>query len=165
MDETNLRDLPNSILNLPNDCLVNIENSGLSMQILNRLQELIEVDGYQGPTITYSIEEEEEENQTLDNIFGRLSHRALIENRSLETDYPNISQYIQSNSGANGVFQTWLSRLFLMQPIVRSNESGFSRRIMEYLDLAEANESFRQVFFGVINGAAATCGDRMALSV
>jgi len=52
-----------------------------------------------------------------------------------------------------------------MQPNGRDGESGLSRKILSYLQLAEQNEDFRERFFNTIQGASETCGDRMALSV
>jgi hypothetical protein len=52
-----------------------------------------------------------------------------------------------------------------MKDSQRAAEVGLFRVILSHLDLAERNEGFRHCFFTIIDGAAATCGDRVALSV
>jgi hypothetical protein len=52
-----------------------------------------------------------------------------------------------------------------MKDTQRQGETGLFTTILSHLDLAERNEEFRHSFFTIIDEAAATCGDRMALSV
>jgi E3 ubiquitin-protein ligase SspH2 len=70
-----------------------------------------------------------------------------------------------SENGKGPALLSWLSRLSYMKDSQREGETGLFTTILSHLDLAEKDEGFRHSFFTIIDGAAATCGDRMALSV
>jgi len=61
----------------------------------------------------------------------------------------------------------WLSRMSETADYKRGEalQKAFIGKVLNYLQAANDNEQFREVFFNVIDGAAATCGDRVALSI
>ncbi|MBM3207738.1 MAG: hypothetical protein FJZ57_03925 [Chlamydiae bacterium] len=164
-----LRDLPNEILQVNPECCIMLENSGLSLNVINRLSEFSNAQGYEGPSFYFSVQEENYKppvrSLSLDHFFTSLYARAgYDEIMSFQQRYPSFYQHIQQNQKEE-TLRMWLSRLSYMQDSSREHEGGFSRKILSYLNLAETNENFRQDFFSIIDGATDTCGDRMALSV
>ncbi len=78
-------------------------------------------------------------------------------------EFPNLER----EPAKAASLRSWLSRLSLMRDYRREGNlnDAVANKILGYLTLAEEDENFRNTFFNVIEGAAATCGDRMALSV
>jgi hypothetical protein len=60
--------------------------------------------------------------------------------------------------------EEWSVRISGMEDY-RRNRALVIQRIGGYLTLAETDPAFKDVFFQIIEGANATCGDRMALSI
>ncbi len=130
-----LSSLPNSIVLLPANCSVELENTHLSLAVLERLGSAIQNRGDLAPRFSF------------------------------ESNFPNIYQDIRNKKNRLEVLRSWLSRLSFMEQKSRVKEQGLSIKILTYLQLAEQSEVFRERFFETIEGAATTCGDRMALSI
>ncbi|MBM3207722.1 MAG: hypothetical protein FJZ57_03845, partial [Chlamydiae bacterium] len=169
LNQNQLRDLPNSVIEINRFCRIDLENSGLSLNVINRLRELSEGEDYVGPRFSFSIEETFHvvplENEIIDRVLASLYAKAGYEEVTVfEQRYPSLYQFIQQNEKEE-LLRMWMSRLDYMQDSLRDEEGGFSRKILSYLSLAETNENFRRDFFSIIHGATETCGDRMALSI
>lgn len=162
-----LQFLPNSILNLSSYLTVSLINSGLSFAVLERLREQLNDRGHLAPRITFSLNDRSrfQESQTVDKslvlLYKNADEKGFV---NFEITYPNIYRYVRINRKLNPI-QDWLSRLSYMQPSRQEGSEGLSKKILSYLQLAENNEDFRWKLFVTIEGAAETCGDRIALSV
>ncbi|MBM3207666.1 MAG: hypothetical protein FJZ57_03560 [Chlamydiae bacterium] len=163
-----LRDLPNSILDLSASCELNLENSGLSNTVLDRIRDASLEEHYTGPRMMFSVHEENLEiiaNPTINESLDILFSKAGVSNfYGFENNFPKLHQYTLKKHTSQSL-SSWLSRLSLMQQSARDGESGLAKKIISYLELAQHNDDFRESFFNLIHGAASTCGDRMALSV
>jgi len=77
----------------------------------------------------------------------------------------NIHHEITRDATKKNSLESFLSRLNDIQANGRENIPDLHKKILSYVELAEIDEPFREKFFHIIEGASATCGDRMALSV
>ncbi|NDD58587.1 MAG: hypothetical protein EBZ47_04935 [Chlamydiae bacterium] len=162
-----LTSLPESIIHLPASCRVDLENSGLSNQVVS-IRETCQQNNYAGPQFHFSIQDHnpmqapQDLNASLGYLFTKAEKEGFVD---IETRYPQIHSYLLNNPAKANTLQIWLSRLSYMQTNPRTGETGLASKILSYLELAEQNEVFRENFFSTIEGASITCGDRMALSV
>jgi hypothetical protein len=80
------------------------------------------------------------------------------------TDRPkeDLSVLCRTNS-----LKAWLNRLSYISDFKKGGDKlkKLAAHVIEYLELANGDEAFRNLFFAIIEDAATTCGDRMALSV
>jgi uncharacterized protein YjbI with pentapeptide repeats len=157
-DSRGVISLPTSITNLSSSCSIDIRGSGLSEAVRVRLQEITNVDGYQGPRFIFSMEHlnpQECETKTIEELLTNLYSLAKEEQPILE-DLPKEEK-----------LRVWLSRLSYMADYNAKGErqEKLAKSVVDYLERANEDPRFRESFLCVINGAADTCGDRMALSV
>ncbi|MGE0670185.1 MAG: NEL-type E3 ubiquitin ligase domain-containing protein [Parachlamydiales bacterium] len=157
----NLQSLPNGILNLAHDCQVSIEGSGLSEHVLNNLQEICHAPDYLGPRFYYSMGQSEGHDlkplPTLINEF-------LAVLGEEERTFPQLDQLDDLQKGA---IQSWLSRLSDAADFQRGGEfqKAFVKQVVGYLQEAENDQRFRELFLNIVTDAADTCGDRISLSI
>jgi hypothetical protein len=154
-----LTGLPISILDLSLDCDVSLEGCGLSQAVLDNLERLISVDEYQGPRFSYSMSHFNpavDDTRTVSEHFTRLYILAR-KRKSYLKNLPKDSLQLR----------TWLSRLSYMADYNAGGERQYAlaKSIVDYIEEANKDSFFREVFLSVIDGAADTCGDRVALSV
>ncbi|MBS0653793.1 MAG: hypothetical protein JSR39_09775, partial [Verrucomicrobia bacterium] len=66
-----------------------------------------------------------------------------------------------------GALQSWLSRLSDAADFQRGGEfqKAFVKQIVGYLQEAENDQQFRELFLNIVTDAADTCGDRISLSI
>jgi hypothetical protein len=74
------------------------------------------------------------------------------------------SLYTEAADHQKELLKTWISRLKDTAP-GRAQDTRFYQSIVNILKVAATNPPFTQTFWNVIEGAGATCGDRMALSI
>jgi hypothetical protein len=147
--------LPAELLRLPQGCRVDLTGCPLSATVRRRLREATQQPNYQGPRIHFSM--------------GGGVQRAA---RSISESLKELCEWAEEEPvrefpallGVNDAsLELWLSRLGDVHDCGRQElRRECARKILEYLQLAQDNPSFRETFFIVINGAADTCGDRMA---
>lgn len=158
----NLTSLPESILNLPHFCLIEFDASHLSDQVLNRLMEIVNTPGYDGPRIQFMMEfiHSDRSVASLEELLGDLCKIAEI---SVE-DLDFIKGLSDSQTTA---LRSWLSRLSLSAGIFRGGKTQkeFAQKVLSFLQQANVDEKFRDIFLAVVHDAHTTCGDRMILSV
>jgi len=159
---------PNSILQLHQDCIVDLRDTSLSRAALISLRRASSTEGYNGPSrIFFPIEEVPINLQAYPSIevaFSSICQKAGISKASsFEELYPNMHQFMNEDHRQNLI--DWLSRLSWMKDAQTEAEARLYRTILSYLALAEDDEKFRDKFFPIIVVAAETCGDRMALSI
>jgi E3 ubiquitin-protein ligase SspH2 len=169
LQNNSLSDVPNTIVHLPSECTVNLENAGLSMAVLERLRSACSAEGYSGPRIHFSIREDRSNLARYGSIqeaFSAICNKAgIADTLTFEERYSQLQKSMTAENNKERSLFSWLSRLSYMKDTQREGETGLFKVILSHLDLAESNEEFRSAFFSIIDDAAATCGDRMALSV
>ncbi len=125
-------------------------------------------------------------NETLQDIHEHLgygpmfwNYRTLSQHHSTETELSTIegtliSIYEQTgrsykrfrNVQETEALESWLDRLNFnadhRSPITKK---WLLNHVLDYLELAEVNKPFCDIFEIIIEGASETCGDRMALSI
>lgn len=158
-----LAGLPSEILDLPQTCTITLDGcSSLSQAILERLGEVCSAPGYHGPTISYSMtpahptEEEKEIEDVLKDLYQITGQ-----------PYRELANTLQEDGAKKAILKSWLSRLSYMSDYKASPElrTWLASNVVHYLERAGTDEVFRQTFQTTIDGAAATCGDRVALSI
>jgi len=162
LDGNPLRELPTSVLDLPPACSISLNGSEFSDQVLHRLQEITSAAGYNGPQISFSMGNGalDEELPSLDELFTRYF--------DLAGEPPKKFDFVENLSESQKVqLQTWLSRLSTIGNLRRAGESEkeFAQKVLSFVNQANQDEKFREVFLGILDGASATCGDRVALSL
>ncbi len=157
-----LNSIPNEILNLPSTCVVDLTGCGLSETVRERLRAAINLPGYTGPQIQFSVVEAHhaEETRSIEE-----SLRSLFEVAGKEQDYKSFPEITKTVDEVT--FRAWLARLSFMGDYKAGggHQKWLANRVLEHLELANQDEDFRTTFGAIINDAATTCGDRMALSV
>ncbi len=156
-----LTGLPAEILRLPQRCTVNLTGCDLSQTVLSNLRQATDQPGYRGPTFSYSMEargvvDERTAEELLKELFEKVKRgydSTLLERISKNTSEENLKS-----------LRTWLSRLSSMKDY-QSGQPWLPAKILSFLNLAIEDKNFSDKFYAIINGAADTCGDRMALSV
>jgi len=159
-----LQGLPNELLALPRSCTVNFGETGLSERVLLSLQEACNALGYAGPCISFAMDHmphyHNGELKSLDILISELFSVIGVE----PNGFPKLDAL---NEEQKGTIRSWLSRLSDTADFKRKGEfqKAFAQQIAGYLQQANDDESFRDKFLMIIDGAAKTCGDRVALSI
>ena len=157
---------PSSILNLSR-CSITLDYSQQIVTVLRtHIEQLDEINRMSIPDIDFDDEDPEKLpvttiNESLKDLYS-LVQRDNFSN--YETNYPKISRYIQDEN-LHSNLKEWLSRLRFMIINSIQNKDLLADKILSYLDFAEKDDAFRDKFFGIIEEAETTCGDRMALSI
>lgn len=102
----------------------------------------------------------DEELPSLDELFKRYF--------DLAGDSSEKFEFVENLSEPQKVqLQSWLSRLSTIGNLRRAGESEkeFAQKVLSFVNQANQDEKFREVFLGILNGASDTCGDRVALSL
>ena len=149
-----LTSLPEEIIRLPDTAVIGIERNPLSLHVIRRLQEVTSADGYRGPFIHFSIDEERStDERPLKELLQELSKAAGKEPITLTRLLPHTESV-----------KIWLSRLSAIGDY-KNKRQELAQLIYNSIVKANAEDDFRDTFLGCIQGAAETCGDRMTLSV
>ena len=149
--------LPNTLLELPSTCRVYLANNPLSQRILDNLRAATQASDYRGPFIHFSVHEERaEDSRTATEIYGDICKLA-----------EKIPVTLKALLEKEDTLRSWLSRLSYIGDFKHSSpkQKALAEAIADYIEKAENEPEFRDSFFSVIEGAGATCGDRMALSL
>ncbi|MCB1107030.1 MAG: hypothetical protein KDK76_02920 [Chlamydiia bacterium] len=86
---------------------------------------------------------------TIERISGQVAKKSFINDLSCK----------EKNS-----LRDWFARLEICRDFER-NRQGFCKQIVRFLNQADDDPNFRKEFLGVVDGAAESCGDRVALSI
>lgn len=151
-----LATLPEEILQLPSTCTVCICNCNFSESFLERLSDIVNAPGYSGPEICYSM-----------THFYPLGETPSIE-ESLKKFYTIIGKEYNElpNIVALPSLSVWMYKLSGTADFKnRTLQTAFITTIIEYLERANKDPSFREVLSATILDAVNTCGDRVALSI
>ncbi len=159
LNETELTSLPSNITSLSHNLFIDISTLPLSEGVQSRLQAATQTPGYNGPRFIYSMAHVERREadlrstvELMRDLYQELQEPPLTLNEKLEE---------------NEDLRTWLSKLSYMADYKagKENKKALLQNILAYLKLANENSEFQKVFLAIINGAADTCGDRVALSI
>lgn len=153
-NNSTLRGFSENLYLLPAGCTVEIEHSGLSLAILSEIKNISSAEGYNGPAFEFSIEFAEE----------RLEER-LVEALYVHCHQRRVPRF--SNLRAlSDQLEMWLNRLDWMSDFqYMARNPSLPKSIIDCIEYAESNEEYRKLFKEIIEGATATCGDGVALSV
>ena len=59
----------------------------------------------------------------------------------------------------------WLARLSGLADFRNQNKRSLAEKVIGYIETANADKDFRKVFFALLTGSTASCGDRVAYSI
>lgn len=158
-----LTGIPMEMLNLNRECIIDIsQGMSLSQTVLDNLRSIVTAPGYTGPKFSYSMAHTIPQDLQRKTIEESLASLYKIVGRP----YEKLNN-IPGEDVREPALKAWLSRLSYMSDYKASPEKKrwLAENILGYLQLADKDKDFRQVFNGIIDGAAVTCGDRVALSV
>jgi len=153
-----LTTLPETILDLPAYCQITLLNNPINDAVRVRLQEQVASDEYNGPIFEFDMAHRAVFSRNI--LEQNLTMLARI-TRSAPLNCENFSQELQSS------LNRFLNRLCDVR-VFQNNatKEPLARTILDSIALALRDETFRNnVFAPVIDGAAATCGDRVALAI
>ncbi len=154
-----LTGLPDEILRLPQTCTVELTGCHLSQTVLSNLRQATDHPGYRGPIFSYSMDARGEvDERTVEELLKELFQKVK------QAYEPTLLKRVSGNPNNVKSLRTWLSRLSSMKDY-QSAQSWLPAKILSFLNLAMEDKNFSDKFYAIINGAADTCGDRMALSV
>ncbi|KAG6559491.1 E3 ubiquitin-protein ligase ipaH9.8 [Candidatus Rhabdochlamydia oedothoracis] len=155
----NLSGIPMSILELSSQCIIDLTECNLSMDILERLRDITQTSNYSGPRINYSIADiadtDSNEEKSIEESLKSLY--AIID--KTPTKFAKLKETTELSS--------WLHRLSYTADYKAGREmkKALAKKIISYLNQADTDTEFRTIFYQVIQDASETCGDRVALSV
>lgn len=155
-DNRQLSGLHPSILQLRLRCIVDITNCNFSETVIARIREIVREANYAGPRISHSMP----------NSFNRFEIEPTIE-QSLRNFYRISGRNYNGLPNLEEVpnLRLWLHKLTLVADFEGQSQQAFVTKIVEYLERANEDSSFCDVFSATILDAVNTCGDRVALSV
>ena len=155
LDHNRFSSLPECIFNLPSTCEVSVEDNQFSVRTVRRIQSFTNDPGYQGPEITFSINDRTRAVQSsLDELLADLCKAADKE--------PLVLDRLKKNAQ----LPLWLNRLVDVGDY-KQNKTHKYLAVMIYdaLCQAEKDAAYRATFEACILDADTTCGDRVALSI
>jgi len=158
-DNSNLTSLPEEILQLPNNCEIELINTGLSEAVLNSLREAANAPDYNGPRFSISLRENPQGSRSIEAII-----QDLVE--LTEIDALDISNLV-ADERQKTILTNWLNRLSYISGFQGRGEKhkDLAHHIVSYLQIAQEDSGYQTFFFALIEGAADTCGDNMATSI
>ena len=157
LSDANISGLPIELFQLPPTCTIDITGCPISTDVIQRLQGLVQSQGYQGPRISYSMPEAPRtEGLTIEQALHQLHQLA----GSAYTPLKNIP----GNGVNKATFKAWLNKLSYMADYKAKGDvqKGLACMLLKYIQLADKDPSFREVFGLNIEQAAGSCGDRVA---
>lgn len=177
-----LTHLPNALYNLPSDCQLFISQNQFSEEEVFRILRTTNEPNYHGPIINgitiYDAPDFVIEAQLVLNGPGEphdiIQQEENQVRRTINQLYRNLYQAIGrepqdlSNLEHSETLRSWLSRLSRVSDYSRADANtrrAFITNIITYLEEANRNQEFQNIFKQIIQDASATCGDRVALSV
>ncbi|ACD54257.1 T3SS effector E3 ubiquitin-protein ligase IpaH9.8 [Escherichia coli] len=156
-DRNQISHIPESILNLRNECSIHISDNPLSSHALQALQRLTSSPDYHGPQIYFSMSDGQQ--NTLHRPLADAVTAWFPENK--QSDVSQIWHAFEHEEHAN-TFSAFLDRL--SDTISARNTSGFREQVAAWLEKLSASAELRQQSFAVAADATESCEDRVALT-
>ncbi|WP_039060737.1 T3SS effector E3 ubiquitin-protein ligase IpaH9.8 [Shigella flexneri] len=156
-DRNQISHIPESILNLRNECSIHISDNPLSSHALQSLQRLTSSPDYHGPRIYFSMSDGQQ--NTLHRPLADAVTAWFPENK--QSDVSQIWHAFEHEEHAN-TFSAFLDRL--SDTVSARNTSGFREQVAAWLEKLSASAELRQQSFAVAADATESCEDRVALT-
>ncbi|WP_134801162.1 T3SS effector E3 ubiquitin-protein ligase IpaH9.8 [Shigella dysenteriae] len=156
-DRNQISHIPESILNLRNECSIHISDNPLSSHALQALQRLTSSPDYHGPQIYFSMSDGQQ--NTLHRPLADAVTAWFPENK--QSDVSQIWHAFEHEEHAN-TFSAFLDRL--SDTVSARNTSGFREQVAAWLEKLSASAELRQQSFAVAADATESCEDRVALT-
>ncbi|WP_134796740.1 T3SS effector E3 ubiquitin-protein ligase IpaH9.8 [Shigella boydii] len=156
-DRNQISHIPESILNLRNECSIHISDNPLSSHALQALQRLTSSPDYHGPRIYFSMSDGQ--LNTLHRPLADAVTAWFPENK--QSDVSQIWHAFEHEEHAN-TFSAFLDRL--SDTVSARNTSGFREQVAAWLEKLSASAELRQQSFAVAADATESCEDRVALT-
>ncbi|MCH9625389.1 MAG: E3 ubiquitin-protein ligase ipaH9.8 [Chlamydiales bacterium] len=151
--------LPDTVLNLSNNCTVQLTGAGLSEAVLQRLRSASAIEGHQGPRFSHLVRQREQGDdkpieKVLEEICTLLKKEVPV--------FPDFDKKVNMDT-----LSSWLNRIsYIGDYNARGDvQKALAEKILIFIEKAYENAEFAEVFSSIIDGASETCGDRMALSI
>lgn len=131
-----------------------LNNNNFSSQEVERILNITQEPGYNGPRIIISIQDSMNGlEKDSDILIGELYNIAKLPQKQL-----HLADSLELKS--------WLNRISEVPEFSsEANKQILAKKVLGILEEARVNPSFKEVFYGIIMDASETCGDRVALSV
>ncbi len=156
--------LTNGLLRLTQDCTVDLGVTEISADDIRKLRRLNHVENHQGPIFLpferWRQQHLPGEPKPLPTLIKELFSVLEKESKS----FPELEKLATTDKDS---LQAWLSRLFytLGSQDTKGLLKELVRKIVDYLQEANDNPTFRETFLKIIEEASSSCGDRVILSV
>ncbi|MBX3719860.1 MAG: leucine-rich repeat domain-containing protein [Parachlamydiales bacterium] len=163
-ENPSLQGLPNQLLDLHQGCRVDISRTGLSENVRSNLEQACNAEGYQGPRIIFSMEDMEQYHDGKLKKLPTLIEELFCILGEEPKEFPKLSSLDKQQTRS---IRSWISRLSDTADYKRKGEfqKAFVKQILGYLQEANDDPQFRQVFLNILADATETCGDRISLSI
>lgn len=151
-----LSGLPQEILNLPPTCTIDLSGCNLSQSVLTRLREATTAPEYAGPRISYSMSTRRNRATFTTSLEQSLSHFYALS---------GIAPKDLSGLSRTDTLHRWLCKLSETADYKGNSQKAFAVKIIHFLEKANEDVAFREIFDATILDAVDTCGDRVTLSI
>lgn len=152
--DNRLTTLPDNFRELPRQMRLILSGNNFSSQEAERILNITREPGYNGPTINLSIQDRMIELQKESHVvISELYQIAKLPQKQLHL-FDSLE------------LKSWLNRLSEIPEFSsETNRHILAKKILGILEEASINPSFKEAFYGIIQDASETCGDRVALSI
>lgn len=169
LQNNRLVELPTSIIDLSLTTSVTVDNNEFSEEYMRELTE-IRNRTHNRLTGLYSRAQPLFERWNAQNPIRRNLDFNVEGSTYRTTLHRNLDERIPANIGKfhnNDYVITWLNKLAETSDVRRSRaiENFIVTNVVSYLQEANQNPEFEQIFIANINEGAGSCGDRVALSI
>ncbi len=157
LNQNRITAIPESILGLSSDSVVNLRENQLSPRIMQTLLQQTAQPDYHGPRIYFSMSDGQQ--NTLHRPPADAVTAWFPENK--QSDVSQIWHAFEHEEHAN-TFSAFLDRL--SDTVSARNTSGFREQVAAWLEKLSASAELRQQSFAVAADATESCEDRVALT-
>lgn len=171
LQNNRLIELPASVINLSSTTSVSVENNEFSEEYMQELREIRDRTGNRLTGIQPRMQPLDEPWGEQNSVTTRRNLDFNVEGRTYRTTlHRNLDERIPANIGKfhnNDCVITWLNKLTETNDVRRSRaiENFIVTNVVSYLQEANQNPEFEQIFLANIYEGAGSCGDRVALSL
>lgn len=164
-----LQHLPETVLQLPSDCTVNINGCNFSETDIELLENRVNNPNYNGPRINYSLRYNHDNEF---NIFGEMN----VETNESEP-IPSLEESLKKLYAISKLpyrelpnlieipcLQQFLHMLFGTADFIGELRQSIASTVINLLKRANEDPSYRETFQATILDAVDSCGDRVTLS-
>lgn len=155
VNHNQLTSLPENIIRLSQDCEVDLDNNPFPDGVLNRLREVVNAEGYNGPRIIFAM-------ATASDAAPNRPLPVAVADWYEEGDSEAVKNKWKgfANEENAELFSTFLDRL---HNTVNSGNPQFKPSVAEWLSHLAANPALREQSFLISSEASTSCEDRVSL--